>query len=107
MPCGPTSAASCRQKPSMAAQATPKPPTLGYPMTALAVMARMTPDPFLRMWRAAAVTVREWADIAFKNRHAKKSRSLSKNRHPLAALHPTALEDPWQKVDRRRRSLAD
>ena len=40
----------------MAAQATPKPPALGYGEQATwAVMARITPDSFLRIWRAAAV----------------------------------------------------
>src|SRR5260221_6289815 len=92
MPCGPASAASCRQKPSMAAQATPKPPTLGYPMTALAVMARMTPDPFLRIWRAAAGAVGESGAIAVTNREAEHPRSLPLHRLPLRVPIPNAVD---------------
>jgi hypothetical protein len=64
-PFGPSSAARLREKLSMAAHATLKPPTRGKPRRAgVAVIIMITPDPCLIMCGAIAFAVRNYVLVA-------------------------------------------
>src|SRR4029453_462568 len=77
-PWGPSSAASCLDKLSSAAQAVPTPPTSGQPMRdGVAVIIIITPDPFLIMCGATAFAVRNCVLVAFAIGRVNSSSDIS------------------------------